>query len=143
MELEKELEIADIDQLDKAAEWVRDWIDHSGATVIALYGGMGSGKTTLISRICSLEGVTQTPSSPTFALINGYTTHDQRNIFHFDFYRIQKLEEAYDFGYEEYFYGGDLCFVEWPELIEELLPEGALRLKIEASSEDKRKFSVI
>lgn len=143
MELEKQIDIDDVDQLPKVASWVRNWIAEKGATIVAFFGEMGSGKTTLISEICTQEGVVQTPSSPTFALVNGYTTDDNRNIYHFDFYRIKRIEEAYDFGYEEYFYGGDLCLIEWPELIETLLPEDTLKIKIEAISEDKRIFSIV
>lgn len=143
MELEREFEIDDVDQLEKVAQWLRQWIGHTGASVVAFYGEMGSGKTTLISEICDQEDVVQTPSSPTFAIVNGYTTQDLRNIYHFDFYRIQKLEEAFDFGYEEYFYSGDLCLIEWPELIEDLLPEGTLKIGIEVLSEDKRIFRII
>ena len=92
--------------------------------VYPVYNGVqGAGKTTLIREIVARLGADDTVTSPTFAIVNQYTTREGKNIYHFDFYRINRLEEAYDFGYEEYFYSGDLCLVEWPEKLEELLPE--------------------
>lgn len=101
------------------------------ASVVALYGKMGAGKTTLVKELCRQLRVVDVANSPTFSLVNEYHTEDGDSIFHFDFYRINKLEEVYDFGYEEYFYSGKLCLIEWPELIEQLLPENTLRLQIE------------
>ena len=91
---------------------------------------MGAGKTTFIKAVCEELGVTETITSPTFAIVNEYKSGDSSPIYHFDFYRINKLEEVYDFGYEDYFYNGNLCFIEWPELIESLLPDNCLKLKI-------------
>jgi len=85
---------------------------------IAFYGEMGAGKTTLIKEICKILGVKDITSSPTFALINEYRTNDEESIYHFDFYRINNLQEAYDLGYEDYFYSNSLCLIEWPEKIE-------------------------
>lgn len=100
------------------------------ADVIAFYGSMGAGKTTLIKDLCHRMGVTDEVNSPTFAIVNEYVTDEEIPVYHFDFYRIKKLEEAYDIGYENYFYSGHLCLIEWPELIEPLLPDRYLRVEI-------------
>ena len=104
------------------------------AKVIAFYGGMGAGKTTFIRAICEALGVTEPVTSPTFAIVNEYTSDAHspiKTIFHFDFYRIHRLSEAYDIGFEDYLYSGALCLIEWPELVEELLPEDALHVHID------------
>ncbi|MEG1611987.1 MAG: tRNA (adenosine(37)-N6)-threonylcarbamoyltransferase complex ATPase subunit type 1 TsaE [Alistipes sp.] len=111
-------------------------------TVVVFRGAMGAGKTTLIREIVAQLGATDTVTSPTFAIINQYSGTGGRIIYHFDFYRINRIEEAYDFGYEEYFYSGDLCLVEWPEKVEELLPEGVMTVRITADSEDERTFEI-
>lgn len=111
-------------------------------TVIAFRGEMGAGKTTLIREIVAQLGGGETVTSPTFAIINQYSGTGGRTLYHFDFYRINKIEEAYDFGYEEYFYSGDLCMVEWPEKIEELLPENVMTVRITADSEVERTFEI-
>ena len=98
--------------------------------MLALFGGMGMGKTALTRGLARGLGVEAGVSSPTFALVNQYDTADGRPVFHFDFYRIDRIEEAYDFGYEEYFYSGNLCLVEWPEKIEELLPDDTMTVRI-------------
>ena len=100
--------------------------------VFALYGKMGAGKTTFIQSICKHLGSDDNVTSPTFALINEYLTKDSGSVFHFDFYRIEKLEEAFDLGYEDYIYSGNYCFIEWPEMIETLLPQNFVEVKIEA-----------
>ena len=106
---------------------------------------MGAGKTTFVKAICEELGVEDVITSPTFAIINEYSTNVQRStfnvqrIFHFDFYRIKKLEEVYDMGYEDYFYSGALCFIEWPELIEDILPEDAVRVSIEEQADGSRR----
>lgn len=106
--------------------------------IIAFYGGMGAGKTTFIKALCDEMGVTDTVTSPSFAIINEYSLPDQKKIFHFDFYRIKKQSEVFDLGYEDYFYSGQWNFIEWPELIEELLPEETLRVKIEVQPDGCR-----
>ncbi|HOP03053.1 MAG TPA: tRNA (adenosine(37)-N6)-threonylcarbamoyltransferase complex ATPase subunit type 1 TsaE [Tenuifilaceae bacterium] len=113
--------------------------------IVCFYGSMGAGKTTLIQEICIQMGVTDTVVSPTFALVNEYMTAAGSPVFHFDFYRINKIEEVFDFGYEEYFYSAEgICFIEWPELIEGLLPEkGVMRIKIDVLSNSARKFSIL
>ena len=98
--------------------------------IFAFYGSMGAGKTTFIKALCSELGSTDYVTSPTFALINEYTTATGSLIYHFDFYRIKKLEEAFDLGYEDYIYSGNYCFIEWPEMIESLLPEGIIEVRI-------------
>ena len=102
------------------------------ATVFAFYGKMGAGKTTFIKALCEALGVSDVVNSPTFSIVNEYRSDTTGElVYHFDFYRIEKLEEVYDMGYEDYFYSGALCFIEWPELIEELLPEDAVKVEIE------------
>jgi len=98
--------------------------------VFAFYGSMGAGKTTFIKAICHELGSCDYVTSPTFALINEYTTSNGSVIYHFDFYRIKKLEEAFDLGYEDYIYSGNYCFIEWPEMIDQLLPEGIVEVRI-------------
>jgi len=95
---------------------------HPADRIFAFYGEMGAGKTTFIKALCEEMQVLDYVTSPTFALINEYKTKKNNTIFHFDFYRIKSISEAYDFGYEDYFYSSDYCFIEWPELIESLLP---------------------
>ena len=109
-----------------------------GATVFAFYGKMGAGKTTFIKALCRELGVADTVNSPTFAIVNEYEDGQGEPVYHFDFYRIKKLDEVYDMGYEDYFYSGSLCFLEWPELIEELLPEDAVKVTIEETQDGSR-----
>ena len=129
------IEIKNQDSIKEAAQqFIREMGD---SRVVAFYGKMGAGKTTFIKAICEELGVEDVITSPTFAIVNEYEAPDT-TIYHFDFYRIKKLEEVYDMGYEDYFYGGGLCFIEWPELIEELLPEDALRITITEQSDGSR-----
>ena len=106
--------------------------------VFAFYGKMGAGKTTFIKAICEALGVEDVVTSPTFAIVNEYMTPQKGAIYHFDFYRIKNLREAYDIGAEEYFYSGCPCFIEWPELIEELLPEDVVKVNIEVHEDGSR-----
>jgi len=127
-----------IQNLDNIREAAREFIDNIGEnTVFAFYGKMGAGKTTFVKAICEELGVNDVITSPTFAIVNEYEA-PQKTIYHFDFYRIKKLEEVYDMGYEEYFYSGALCFIEWPELIEEVLPEDAVKVTIEEVPDGSR-----
>ena len=127
-----------IKSLDTIREAAREFISHIGeARVFAFYGKMGAGKTTFVKAICEELGCTDVITSPTFAIVNEYTTQ-QTPIYHFDFYRIKKLEEVYDMWYEEYFYSGALCLIEWPELIEDILPDDAVRVTIEEQPDGSR-----
>ena len=138
-----EIKIQSIDTIREAA---REFIAHIGTRrVFAFYGKMGAGKTTFVKAICEELGVEDVITSPTFAIVNQYqvdqATADISTIYHFDFYRIKRLEEVYDMGYEDYFYSGNLCLIEWPELIEELLPDDALRVYIKEESDGSRILS--
>lgn len=130
-----------IDSIDNIREAARQFVGNMGdASVFAFYGNMGAGKTTFIKAVCEELGVEDVITSPTFAIVNEYRSEETGElIYHFDFYRIKKLEEVYDMGYEDYFYSGALCFIEWPELIEELLPADAVRVWIEETEGGKRK----
>ncbi len=110
--------------------------------LFALYGEMGSGKTTLIKRFCKALGTLDNVTSPTFALINEYSTESAGPIYHFDVYRIKKIEEVMDIGYETYFFSGNYVFVEWPEKISELLPENYVYIKIKEVEDGKREILV-
>ena len=127
-----------ISHLELIREAAREFIEHIGEhRVFAFYGEMGAGKTTFIKAICEELGVEDVITSPTFAIVNEYTSNDGP-IYHFDFYRIKKLEEVYDMGFEDYFYSGALCFIEWPELIEEVLPEDAVKVNITENADGSR-----
>ena len=106
--------------------------------IFAFYGKMGAGKTTFIKAICEQMGVRDVVTSPTFAIVNEYTDGRDNSLYHFDFYRIEKLEEVYDMGYEDYFYSGNVCFLEWPELIEEILPNDTVRVTISEQADGTR-----
>lgn len=106
--------------------------------VFALYGKMGAGKTTFIQAICNYLGTEDNVTSPTFALINEYIAKDLSSIYHFDFYRIEDIEEAFDLGYEDYIYSGNYCLIEWPEMIEPLLPENIVKVQIENRDDESR-----
>ena len=133
--------IKDLDHIEEAA---REFIGQMGDdTVFAFYGKMGAGKTTFIKALCKLLGVEDEVNSPTFAIINEYRSQTTAElIYHFDFYRIKKLEEVYDLGYEDYFYSGALCFIEWPELVEELLPLDAKKVTITENADGSRTISI-
>ena len=131
-----EIKIKDINEIGSAA---REFINNMPAgKVFAFYGKMGAGKTTFIKAICEALGVTDPVASPTFAIVNEYADAQGQPIYHFDFYRIKNLREAYDIGCEEYFYSGFPCFIEWPEMIEELLPEDAVKVTIEVLEDEAR-----
>lgn len=120
-----------ISSLDAINEAAKQFVAAMGSNrVFAFYGKMGAGKTTFIKALCTELGVDDVITSPTFAIVNEYTAGDGSPIYHFDFYRIKKLDEVYDMGYEDYFYNGGLCLIEWPELIESLLPEDVVEVHI-------------
>lgn len=135
-----QLKIDSLSELDNVAEQIISSLD--GRNVVLFRGGMGAGKTTLISRIVAQLGAEDTVTSPTFALVNEYEGADKMLIYHFDFYRIDKVEEVFDLGYEEYFYSGDLCLVEWPEKIEALIPDDVMTVKIEVEDDEERVFTI-
>ena len=133
----KTIHITSQDDLPDVAEAIIEALGRR--TVVAFRGEMGAGKTTLIREICDRLGVADTVTSPTFAIINEYKDRGHRPVYHFDFYRINRIEEAFDFGYEEYFYSGNLCLVEWPEKIEQLMPaEGVMTVLIDVTGDDSR-----
>lgn len=136
----KKIEIESLSDLPKVADAVLGELH--GRSVVLFRGPMGAGKTTLISRIAAALGAQDTVTSPTFALVNQYEGEGGRRIYHFDFYRINTLEEALDLGYEEYFYSGDLCLVEWPEKIEPLLPDDAVTVTISVGEDEERGFVI-
>ena len=128
-----------IESLDTIHEAAKQFINNIGTNkVFAFYGKMGVGKTTFTKAICEVLGVQDVITSPTFAIVNEYTDGNGNPIYHFDFYRIKKLEEVYDMGYEDYFYSGNLCLLEWPELIEDILPENAVKVHIEEQPDGTR-----
>lgn len=132
-----ELKIDSIETIREAAKQFVAALEEN--TVFAFYGKMGAGKTTFIKAVCEELGVEDVITSPTFAIVNEYRSETSGElIYHFDFYRIKKIEEVYDMGYEDYFYSGALCFIEWPELIEELLPGDAVKVTIEENEDGSR-----
>ena len=132
-----EIKINSLDNIREAAKQFIAAMEDN--TVFAFYGKMGAGKTTFIKAICEELGVTDVINSPTFAIVNEYRSDEAGElIYHFDFYRIKKLDEVYDMGYEDYFYSGALCFIEWPELVEEVLPGDAVKVTIEEVEDGTR-----
>lgn len=136
----KRLSIDSEDQLHEVAEALLDSLN--GRTVVALRGEMGAGKTTLVRAVAEQLGASDQVTSPTFALVNQYEGAEGERIFHFDFYRIEDEREAFDLGYEEYFYSGDLCFVEWPEKIEGLMPDAVMEVRITVEGPTERSFEI-
>ena len=132
-----------IQSIAQIAEAAHQFVEAMGDnTVFAFYGKMGAGKTTFIKAVCEVLGVNDAITSPTFAIVNEYRSDLAGElIYHFDFYRIKKLEEVYDMGYEDYFYSGALCFIEWPELVEELLPGGTVKVTIEERADGARRIT--
>jgi tRNA threonylcarbamoyladenosine biosynthesis protein TsaE len=130
------LTISSLQELDTAAS---RFLDMAGDNrVMAFSGGLGAGKTTFIQALCRRLGVKTEVNSPTFSLVNEYFTGEGESIFHFDLYRIESLEELYDLGYEEYFYSGSLCLIEWPEKATSLIPANALWIQITIGENEAR-----
>lgn len=129
-----------LSDLDVAAKTFIDKMNNK--KVFAFYGEMGAGKTTFIKAICKSMGVVGAITSPTFSLVNEYITDSGISIYHFDFYRIKNIEEVYDFGYEDYFYSDNICFIEWPELIESLLPDDVVEVRISIDENEQRLISI-
>ena len=126
-------------QLTTIDDAARQFVEAIGdRTVFAFFGGMGAGKTTFIKAVCQQMGVTEDMvSSPTFAIVNEYEG-SRGSIYHFDFYRIRQISEAVNMGFDDYLYSGNLCFIEWPELVEPLLPEDTVRVTIEEQPDGTR-----
>lgn len=128
-----------IESLDKIHEAAKEFIANMGNnTIFAFYGKMGAGKTTFIKALCEEFGVDDVITSPTFAIVNEYTDKNDDPIYHFDFYRIKKIDEVYDMGFDDYVYSGHLCFMEWPELVEDILPEETVKVTITANGNGSR-----
>ena len=136
----RQITIDSLSDLPKVAELVLESLN--GRNVVAFLAPMGAGKTTLISTLMESLGSEDIVTSPTFALVNQYYTAEREPVYHFDFYRINSINEAFDMGYEEYFYSGDLCLVEWPEKVEQLLPDDTMVIKIEILDENTRRFTI-
>lgn len=140
MPMKQSLIIQSIEDIEAIAEQVLEYCgEHK---VIAFYGDMGAGKTTFIKGVCKVLGLTDNVSSPTFALVNEYYTVLGDTVFHFDFYRINSVREAFDIGYEDYLYSGNYCLIEWPEKIEELLPENTVKIHIQAREDNSRLLTI-
>jgi len=133
------IKIKKIHELEEAA---KEFLEiHKDKTIFAFHGDMGVGKTTFIKAICSELGSLDNVTSPTFSIINEYQAKNNKTLYHFDFYRIISMEEVFDLGYEEYFYSGNYCFIEWPGKIVNLLPENTLSLLIEEMEDGERIIS--
>lgn len=132
--------INSLEEYPKAAKWFTQFLQQG--RIFAFYGKMGSGKTTFIKSLCEELGVEDTINSPTFAIVNEYEDREANTIYHFDFYRIKSLAEVYNMGYEEYFDSDAYCLIEWPELIEELLPEEHIRVDITEGNDSARTITV-
>ena len=133
-----------IEKLDNIREAAKQFIDNIGdSTVFAFYGNMGAGKTTFVKAVCEELGVDDVITSPTFSIVNEYRSEQTGElIYHFDFYRVKKIEEVYDMGFEDYFYSGALCFIEWPELCEEVLPDDTVKVSINEEPDGSRTITL-
>lgn len=133
-----QISISSTAELNKVAEQLLAFA--GGDHFFIFEGEMGAGKTTFIKAFCEVLGVEDVVSSPTFSIVNEYIGRDG-SIYHFDFYRLKNTQEAYDIGYEEYFYSNDICLIEWPSKVEELLPDSYIKVEINTLSETSREFS--
>lgn len=133
-----------IEKLDNIREAAKQFIANIGdSTVFAFYGNMGAGKTTFVKAVCEELGVDDVITSPTFSIVNEYRSEQTGElIYHFDFYRVKKIEEVYDMGFEDYFYSGALCFIEWPELCEEVLPDDTVKVSIQEEPDGSRTITL-
>ena len=129
--------------MDDLKRVAKEFLEFTGKdTIYALYGPMGVGKTTFVKAVAEQLGIEDDVNSPTFAIVNEYLTARGNSVFHFDFYRVKNVEEAMDFGYEEYFYSGNRCFIEWPEMIESLLPENTLICRFTELEDGRRELTI-
>jgi len=136
----RELRIINPETIDgPAGEFVKLFDKHK---IFAFYGEMGAGKTTFIKAVCKAAGITELVSSPSFALVYEYRSASGRIIYHFDLFRIKDVSELFDLGYEDYFYSGEVCLIEWPELAEELLPQDTVKVKIEINMDGSRNLKI-
>lgn len=136
----QKIEIDSIENIDFAAAEFLDKFKKQ--RLFAFFGEMGAGKTTFIQALCRKLDVIDVVNSPTFTIVNEYHAENGIAIYHFDFFRIKKIEEVFDFGYEDYFYSGNYCFIEWPELITDILPDNTILVKIIVNKEGKRIFEI-
>lgn len=137
----KDIVIRDLAGIDDAAKAFLEEIGDN--KIVALYGSMGAGKTTFVTALCRVLGVEDVVNSPTFTIVNEYQTEDGDPLFHFDFYRIKSLREVEDLGFDEYVYSGYLCLMEWPEMVEEMLPEETLKVSIAEQEDGSRLIKFI
>lgn len=134
------IKIEELHEYEKAAQ---TFITLMGdKKIFAFYGKMGVGKTTFVKSLCKAMGVSDTVNSPTFAIVNEYADKDGEPIYHFDFYRIKSVAELYNLGYEDYFYSNAVCFIEWPQLAEEILPEDTVKVTIEENDDGTREITI-
>ena len=132
-----------IDGVDDLNRVAKEFLERTGNnTIYALYGPMGVGKTTFVKAVAGCLGIEDDVNSPTFAIVNEYLTATGDSVFHFDFYRVKNIEEAMDFGYEEYFYSGNRCFIEWPEMVAPLLPKNTLICKFSELADGRRELVI-
>ncbi len=136
----KNIVIKGLDTIEAAKEFLQEIGDNK---IIALYGSMGAGKTTFVTALCRVLGVEDVVNSPTFTIVNEYQTEEGEPVFHFDFYRIKSLREVEDLGFEEYVYSDCLCLMEWPEMIEEMLPEETVKVSISEQEDGTRLIKFI
>jgi tRNA threonylcarbamoyladenosine biosynthesis protein TsaE len=129
--------------LSDLPEIAEELLKNSSSKIILFYGEMGAGKTTFIKQICKKLGVADTISSPTFSIVNEYLTSSGEIVYHFDFYRLNNESEALDIGVEEYFYSGNLCLIEWPEKINSLLPDNAIKVYLSENTKDTRNIKIV
>lgn len=136
-----EIIIEDLNELSRVAEELLKFAN--GQKFFAFKGEMGAGKTTFIKVFCKLLGVQEVVSSPTFSIVNEYLIANHKKVYHFDFYRLKSVQEAYDIGYEDYFYSDNYCLIEWPQIVEEILPEQYIQVSIQEVDDGKRRFEFI
>ncbi|MBL7112363.1 MAG: tRNA (adenosine(37)-N6)-threonylcarbamoyltransferase complex ATPase subunit type 1 TsaE [Bacteroidales bacterium] len=132
-----------IENLGEIRKTAKNFLDHFRSNrIFAFYGPLGSGKTTFIKALCEELQAEDNVSSPSFSIVNEYSSKGNGEIYHFDFYRLEKQEEVYDLGYEEYFYTGKFCFIEWPDIVKDILPEETIHVRIQPNASSARLLKV-